>query len=262
MLILGPQIATYVYIDGFNFYYGAVKDTAFRWLNPTELVRLLLPANTVIAKVKYFTARVSGAVDSDAPRRQQIYFRALRTLPEIEIYYGHFLSKTIWRPLINLPVAGETISSPSPVILPAGDHSVSGSRTQTLPVGTYPTPSPRKGRRKTPRPLSDALVAEVHTMEEKGSDVNLASHLLNDAWKNAFDDAVVISNDTDLVTPIRMVSVERRKPVTVICPGKWQISPPLAAVATHVRHIRKAMLAASQFPNPIPGTTIRKPLSW
>ena len=42
-------------------------------------------------------------------------------------------------------------------------------------------------------------------MEEKGSDVNLSAHLLNDVWKGLFDAAAVISNDTDLVTPIRMV---------------------------------------------------------
>ncbi len=55
-------------------------------------------------------------------------------------------------------------------------------------------------------------------MEEKGSDVNLAAHLLNDAWNNSFDVAAVISNDTDLETPIRMVVNERRKPVYIICP--------------------------------------------
>ena len=99
-------------------------------------------------------------------------------------------------------------------------------------------------------------------MEEKGSDVNLAAHLLNDAWKGAFDQAVVISNDTDLVEPIRMVTVERGKTVYVVCPGRWQAAPQLAAVATHVRHIHRRMLVSAQLPNPIPGTTIRKPAAW
>jgi hypothetical protein len=99
-------------------------------------------------------------------------------------------------------------------------------------------------------------------MEEKGSDVNLAAHLLNDAWKGAFEAAAVFSNDTDLVEPIRMVAVERAKPVFVVCPGRWAMAPALQRVATHQRHIRKPMLAASQFPDPIPGTTIRKPAGW
>ena len=99
-------------------------------------------------------------------------------------------------------------------------------------------------------------------MEEKGSDVNLAVHLLNDAWKGLFDYAVVMSNDTDLVEPIRMVTVERGKPVMVVCPGRWAMAPKLRNVASHVRHIHAAMLKAAQFPSLIPGTTISKPQGW
>lgn len=99
-------------------------------------------------------------------------------------------------------------------------------------------------------------------MEEKGSDVNLAAYLLNDAWKDIFDAAVVISNDTDLVTPVRMVAVERRKQVFVVCPGRWQMASQLQRVATYQRHIRMPMLVRAQFPDPIPGTTIRKPPTW
>jgi len=99
-------------------------------------------------------------------------------------------------------------------------------------------------------------------MEEKGSDVNLASHLLNDAWKERFDAAVVVSNDTDLVAPIQMVSVERAKPVFVACPGRWQMAQELRRVATFERHIRRSMLAGAQFPSPIPGTAITKPKEW
>jgi uncharacterized LabA/DUF88 family protein len=106
------------------------------------------------------------------------------------------------------------------------------------------------------------LIAEVHAMEEKGSDVNLAAHLLNDAWKGSFDAAAVFSNDTDLVEPIRMVTVERNKPVLVVCPGRWAMAQALERVSTHQRYIHKAMLVASQFPDPIPGTTIRKPATW
>jgi uncharacterized LabA/DUF88 family protein len=120
----------------------------------------------------------------------------------------------------------------------------------------------KKGARKPKvSPLNDALLVEVHTMEEKGSDVNLAAHMLNDAWKDAYDLAVVISNDTDLVMPIRMVTQERLKPVLVVCPGR-SMSAPLSTVASLRRHIHSAMLAAAQFPDLIPGTNIRKPPGW
>ena len=111
-------------------------------------------------------------------------------------------------------------------------------------------------------PLRDAVIAEFHTMEEKGSDVNLAAHLLNDAWKDLFDAAVVISNDTDLVVPIRMVTEERKRPVYVVCPGRWQIAPQLRRAASHVRHIRAVMLRTAQFPDTLPETAITKPTDW
>ena len=252
---------TRVYVDGFNLYYGALKGTPFKWLNLVELAYHLLPAGHTVDRLNYFTARVSGVSSPRAPAHQQAYLRALYTLPEVRVHFGSFLAKTTWRPLINLPVADKRIYAPSPITIPAGNHSVGGE--QTLSVGKYPIRRlGKKKRKKTARPLPDAVIAEVHTMEEKGSDVNLATHLLNDAWKGLFDAAAIISNDTDLVTPIRMVTVERKKPVLVICPGRWQIAPKLETVASHVRHIRPAMLKAAQFPNPISGTMISKPAKW
>ncbi len=189
---------------------------------------------------------------------------ALATLPEVSIHYGRFLAKTAWRPLANLPVAGRRIDAPRPVTLPRGDHRVLGERPRTLPVGVYP--DRRGGRERGSRgrriPVPEAVIAEFHTMEEKGLDVNLAAHLLNDAWKNRFEAAVVISNDTDLVVPIRMITEERKRTVYVVCPGRWQIAPQLRRAAAHVRHIRPALLKAAQFPDTLPGTAISKPEGW
>ena len=121
---------TQVYVDGFNLYYGALKDTPFKWVDPVKLAYQLLPASYSVSKLKYFTARVSGIPDAGAPARQQAYLSALATLPEVEVIWGSFLSKTIWRPLTNLPVAGRRIGTPNPVTMPAGTHSVSGPTTQ------------------------------------------------------------------------------------------------------------------------------------
>ena len=254
---------TSVYIDGLNLYYGALKGTPFKWLDPIKLSAAVLPRQCVVDRVLYFTAHVSGVVDPGAPARQQVYLNALRTLPQVEVHFGSFLTKTLWRPLVNLPVAGRRIATPKSVTLPAGDYAVSGPSPQTLRVGRYP--ARQSGRRKRPKasaPLPNPLVAEFHSAEEKGSDVNLASHLLNDAWKGLFDAAAVISNDTDLVTPIRIVTAERGKPVFIVCPGRWQAAPKLRQVASRVRHVRKPMLTASQFPNTLPGTGITKPSGW
>ena len=49
---------------------------------------------------------------------------------------------------------------------------------------------------------SARFMASVARREEKGSDVNVATHLLVDVFGGAVDAAVVISNDSDLKLPI------------------------------------------------------------
>ncbi len=256
---------TWVYVDGFNLYYGALKGTPYKWLNLKVFSDLVFPSKYNVQKVKYFTARVSGAQDIEAPRRQAAYLRALASVDEIEIHYGNFLAKTEWRPLMNLPIAGRNIHLQSYISIPSGNHRVDGARgPQVMPVGSYPTKASRRsakhGRMRSPLP--GAIITEVHRMEEKGTDVNLAAHLLNDAWKQEFEAAIVISNDTDLITPIEMVTGERKLPVNIICTDRNdRISGKLIGVATAVRHHRPAILQRSQFPDKIDDKTER-PASW
>jgi len=104
-------------------------------------------------------------------------------------------------------------------------------------------------------------VARVTRREEKGSDVNLASHLLSDGFRDNYDVAVVITNDTDLTEPIRIVAEELKKPVGVICPSP-KIAGDLQRVASFVRKLSHARLRAAQFPDEIEGTSLRRPESW
>ena len=101
--------------------------------------------------------------------------------------------------------------------------------------------------------------------EEKGSDVNLAVHLLNDAWLNLYDCAVVISNDSDLAESCRLVREQNKKQLGVICPDinpNTNPSKELIQHASFVEKIRKGLLAASQLPDHIPGTNIYRPQEW
>jgi len=263
---VGGVIRTFVYVDGFNLYYGALKGTPYKWLDIVQLTNRILPSEYSIQKLKYFTARVSGSVDSGAPARQQAYLSALREQNEIEIHFGSFLTKSIWRPIINLPIADAVISSENSTVLKEADYIVTGGTLRderTLPVKNYITKgTANRKRHSKPKAPANSLVVEVHTMEEKGSDVNLAAHLLNDAWKESFDAAVVFSNDTDLITPISMVTIEQKKPVFVVSPGRAPMAVALQRVATYKRHLRGSLLACSQFPDQIPDTTIRKPANW
>ncbi len=206
---------TYIYVDGFNLYNRALRETAYKWLDLLALSRSLLNPVNQIQAIRYYTAIVSGNRDPEQPRRQQVYLKALSTLPEVSIHYGKFLPKTIVRPLVS-PIEGH------------------------------------------PR------FVEVHTIEEKGSDVNLATHLVRDAFLNIFDAAVVLSKDTDLIEPMRVVRYEVDKPVGLFCPDN-RVPEGLRDVASFVRHITPNRLAASQFPNPIlsrAGAKLFKPPSW
>ena len=104
---------TIVYVDGFNLYYGSLKDRpGVRWLNLLALAERLLPENTIVG-VNYFTAPVrprpgkTGQAD-----RQRLYLRALETIPNLTVYYGVYLARKKRRPLVN-PQPGLTRQWPA-----------------------------------------------------------------------------------------------------------------------------------------------------
>ena len=111
--------------------------------------------------------------------------------------------------------------------------------------------------------VSGPRTAEILDTEEKGSDVNLASYLLLDGFENQYDLAVVISNDSDLVTPIKMVRTRLKKQVGTIDPCNRQ-SFELKKAASWYRHLRKGPLRASLFPDTLSDTQgpITKPSGW
>ncbi len=115
-------------------------------------------------------------------------------------------------------------------------------------------------------PLAGNPASQVRVIktEEKGSDVNLATHLLVDGFQNAYELAVIVSNDSDLLLPIRFVTEELGKPVGLLNPQKKH---PSAALAPHVRfikQIRSGTLAKSQFPPTVTDRSgaFSKPASW
>jgi hypothetical protein len=107
----------------------------------------------------------------------------------------------------------------------------------------------------------------VWNTEEKGSDVNLASHLLIDGFRARYDLAVVISNDGDLKEPVRFVREDLKAPVGVLNPHanrSWALSPRNLPAGSFYKPIRPAALAASQFPTTLTDAngSFSKPASW
>ena len=111
-------------------------------------------------------------------------------------------------------------------------------------------------------PIGNRRTVEVIRTEEKGSDVNLAVHVLNDGWLDAYDCAVVVSNDSDIAEGMRLVRQHCGKRIGLVTPGTGRPSRQLMAHADFARHIRPNALRGSQLPDPIPGTNIRKPPRW
>lgn len=97
---------TTVYIDGFNLYYGCVKDTPYRWLDVAKICQFLLPKHT-IHRIRYFTALIQPRPgDPQKAQRQQTYLRALQTIPHLSIHYGHYLLRKVRMTLVTPPAKG------------------------------------------------------------------------------------------------------------------------------------------------------------
>lgn len=207
-------VRTNVYVDGFNLYYGCVKNTPYKWLNIAELCRLSLPSHYQINRIRYFTALVKPRPsDPQQGVRQRTFIRALQTIPNFSVHYGEFLQSTVRMHLVNPPASGPS-------------------------------------------------TAYVVKTEEKGSDVNLATYLLVDAYEHDFEAAVVLTDDSDLAEPIAIVRRRLRYHVRVLSPrGQSRL---LSKTATRFQPIDVAHLAASQFPDTLTDAqgAITKPATW
>jgi len=111
-------------------------------------------------------------------------------------------------------------------------------------------------------PSGDFEFVEVLKTEEKGSDVNFAVHLLNDAWLDLYDCAIVVTNDSNISESMYLVKKQTSKKLGLVNPGNRHPSQLLLRHADFQRHIRTGTLKRSQLPIMIPGTNISKPKIW
>ncbi|MGN6426727.1 MAG: NYN domain-containing protein [Leifsonia sp.] len=118
-------------------------------------------------------------------------------------------------------------------------------------------------RRRRPAPGESALV-DVWRPEEKGSDVNLATYLVRDAFRREADVFVVVSNDSDLEAPVRIVASELGKRVFLIFPHGFESRDLMTCGHERVVWISAGKLAASQLPNPVMSgrTPLFRPAQW
>ena len=90
-----------MYVDGYNFYYGLLSGTPYKWLNLKSLLQALLREHEPEAEligVKFFTSDVLTNLarhGQDSQRAQQIYHRALQTQGVALIKGFHSLSPSL-----------------------------------------------------------------------------------------------------------------------------------------------------------------------
>jgi hypothetical protein len=116
-------------------------------------------------------------------------------------------------------------------------------------------------------PPGGPRMVEVIRTQEKGSDVNLATYLLLDAFRHESNISVVVSNDSDLEVPIRVLIRELNVPVGLVNPHKASMRSRdlLDLGPLFFKQIRPGALRDCQFPPVLQdaqGETIRRPDSW
>jgi uncharacterized LabA/DUF88 family protein len=239
-----------VYVDGYNLYYGARSlcgrsTPGWRWLDIRALAQSLVQERhdwrgALLERVIYCTARVDAAESPSSYADQDVYLKALLASKSVDhIEYGYYVARVKAAPLaVRQPNGRPRLVGPGwPVMIQDG-------------AGLE---------------VNDArFMVSVAHREEKGSDVNVASHLLLDVLRGSVDAALVISNDSDLRFPIE----EARKlvPVGLVNPSPGQTAGalrglPTVGVGRHFwRKLSERDIRHHQLPDPVGGYSM--PPGW
>lgn len=241
-----------VYVDGYNLYYGGRAHCGrsvpgWRWLDIRELVKPFAGwSGSQIHRIVYCTARVDPLDSPSASLDQSIYLKALVASGSIdEIAEGRYVSWAKESPMVAQPSG-----TPAPSLLVHQDEKW----PRRLPL-----------RRAVDRESGDPIIlATVRKREEKGSDVNVASHLLHDVFTGSVDAAIVVSNDSDLELPLRMsrqvVPVGTVNPSANYLAGALRGTPTEGAGRHWWKQLQPADFLRSQLDDPI--GAFRRPQGW
>jgi hypothetical protein len=243
-----------LYVDGFNVYYGAREHCGrskpgWRWLDLCSLGRDLIDPDLWTAahidRFTYCTAERTREGDASSLADQLVYIAALKAhggATHTSVVLGKYAPRTKTGILVTPD------RKPIRVVSPGSSHIA-----PWLPV-----------REIIGASGATELLASISTFEEKGSDVNVASHLLIDVLTHQIDAAIVLSNDSDLEVPIKYART--LIPVGTVNPGAGATPVSLRGnssdgVGRHWwRRLAKQDFKAHQLPDPI-GQHV-KPISW
>lgn len=240
-----------VYVDGYNLYYGARSvcgrgTPGWRWLDIRALAKKVIEmqgswSDAVVERVVYCTARVDATISPSAHADQDVYLQAIRKSGSVDrVEFGNYVARAKKGLL-----ATTDPSSAKPQVFRA-QWPVRVRDLQGAPV---------EG--------AEFMVQYLH-LEEKGSDVNVAAHLLIDVLTGAVDAAMVISNDSDLAFPLK--EARKHVPVATVSPRQSQTAGALMGEQSDGCgghwwwKINGKTFKSCQLPDPVGGQS--KPDEW
>ena len=235
-------LRTRVYIDGYNFYYGCLRRTPYKWLDLLSLFERHILTSALVKdaaghnrksalltspSIKFFTAKIieSVARSVDSVSSQARYHTALSKLHDgrIELIEGYYAVNKM-----------------------------------TVKIVDAENPN---------RPHRECQEILAWKVEEKQSDVSLALQAYHDAITGKIDHAVIVTNDTDIAPALEMIKAHTGVIIGLVIPTRDHTRQPNTDLVKHAHwcrtHITDEELAASQLPRVLPGRkpTV-KPESW
>ena len=230
-------LRTRVYIDGYNLYFGCLKNTACKWLDIRLLVEKILASVSyerdgkevayrfANPAIKYFTALIleSFAKSVDSMHCQIHYHDALAGYlgEDFEMISGYYHAR------------------------PARAHKWEDGKA-----------------------ARECDQIEIWKLEEKQSDVALALHAFSDAIHGEVDQVILVTNDSDLEPAMQLIRERTSTIIGLIAPIRPATGDVNTRLAKHAHWIRRHILdneiSSSQLPSMVRHhqNVVHKPLSW
>ena len=284
---------TNIYVDGLNLYHNSLKKRNLYWLDVKTFVekslenlrrKKNLSEEYSINQVKYFTSPVKPQKKEPNLRTQQkLYIKALYNSPNTQVIMGRFsITAQSCSIITNMTILNQwqsfsTHKKNKLLKRLQGyfhNRTIKEIETQLMngpDQGEFINKLWKKLEYKDKIKLAKRLFTETNTttqryvkVEEKGTDVNLATHFLLDASDNLYDCAVIISNDSDFELPIEQAITKFKKQIILLIPGAY-ISKELKSVIeqsgqlpsgrSFYQYIKESDLRKSQFPDIVNGVS-------
>jgi uncharacterized LabA/DUF88 family protein len=227
-----------VYLDGYNFYYGRLRNGPYKWLNLLKLFESILriqDPSIELLKLNYFTSPAKAKYAThgqQSEHAQSAYHRALKQ-----------------------------ISNKRKFAIILGNHEINPVNLPKAPPGIST--------------IDKSVTERVWRVVEKKTDIQIAVEMYSDAAHNACDLIVLCSNDTDLEPALKKIAVDYPgieiafiaavPPQDPSTPEGRRPNKALSALANWTRHsIRDEELAAAQLPGEVNtgAGTVCKPEHW